>query len=108
MKKAANPKPWKARVIIVFLGATIVFMSFYTISLDRWAIVSFNPPPGAKGIEPTLWLTLMGLVLILVGVYPWEPLHAPRKRAKRKQKVQASKSLAPRFRRAAPRRKLLA
>lgn len=82
-------------------------MSFYTISLDRWAIISFNPPPGAMGIEPTLWLTLMGLVLILIGVYPWEPVHARRKRAKRKQKLQASKSLAPRLRRPVTRRKLL-
>jgi len=107
MRKHANPKPWKVRLILVVFGAAVAFMSFFAIERDRWSIAGYNPPPGARGIEPALWAALMGVFLVLVGVFPWEPFRARRKRAKRIENLQAGRRPAARIRRPAPRRKLL-
>ncbi len=107
MKKHANPKAWKVRLILVVFGGAVAFMSFFAIERDRWSIAGYNPPPGARGIEPTLWAALMGVFLVLVGVFPWEPFRARRKRAKRFENLQARQRPAARFRRPAHRRKLL-
>ncbi len=109
MKNHPNPKAWKVRVILVVLGAAIASMSFFGIGRDRWSIVGYNPPPGAKGIEPTLWLAFVGLFLVLVGVFPWEPFKARRRKAaKPKGNLQPSRRPPNRSRRPAPRRNLLA
>lgn len=107
MRKHANPKPWKVRLILVVFGAAVVFMSSFAIERDRWSIAGYNPPPGARGIEPALWAGLMGVFLVLVGVFPWEPFRARRKRATRIENIQAARRPAARIRRASTRRKLL-
>ncbi len=91
MKQYQNPKPWKVRLILVFFGAVVVAMGFYAIERDRWALTDTNPPPGIAGIEPTLWVTLMGLFLVFVGICPWEPFKARRSKTKGKPRGKAAR-----------------
>jgi hypothetical protein len=91
MKQYQNPKPWRVRLILVFFGAVVVAMGFYAIERDRWSITDTNPPPAIAGIEPTLWVTLMGLFLVFVGICPWEPFGARRGKTKGKSKRKAAR-----------------
>src|SRR5713226_7902968 len=84
---------------LVVFGGAVAFMSFFAIERDRWSIAGYNPPPGARGIEPALWAALMGVFLVLVGVFPWEPFRARRKQAKRIENLQAGRRPAARIRR---------
>src|SRR5258708_23737922 len=107
MRDDASPNPGSIRAIRWVYGAAVAFMIFFAIERARWSIAGYNPPPGARGIEPALWAALMGVFLVLVGVFPWEPFRARRKRAKRIENLQAGRRRAARIRRPAQRRKLL-
>lgn len=73
--KNLTPEPeWPSRVILVTVGAVLIFLGREIIRQGYLWVAGYNARLGRIGYGPSLDYVAFGLVMVLVGVIPWKPI----------------------------------
>lgn len=83
MKNRSDQKNWLWHLMLVILGAGSATLGILAIRQGIWWRSGFNARLGRVGIAPTADLIGIGILLILIGIIPWERLAGWRKGSKR-------------------------
>jgi len=83
MKNHADQKNWLWRLMFVILGAGSATLGILAIRQGFWWRSGFSAKLGRTGVAPMMDLIGIGILLILIGIIPWERFGGGRKGSKR-------------------------
>ena len=74
-QKKPTPEPgWRARVILIAVGGSLIFLGREIIQQGDLWVAGYNARFGRFGYGPSLDYVMFGIAFVLVGIIPWKPV----------------------------------